>query len=238
MLTPFLGCSLPPTFQSWFTVTNLHVWLLTTRLRALPAPAAQQHIQALIDHFFFDVEDRIRLVLRAAPNRGAALPVAVPSASPSSPNRSPSERARGLKPFYAPPRPLLDKDGKPIRRFAPERLVGLQMRVLKEQWAGLGLALDLGLVRGDTELAGAVWRNLLGGRGAAGIALPWAGMTPEEDAAHFRRAVNLVGGSAVEVRRVDLKGLDKEEKADDFSGVRDYRPSEVGGPVMRGKGTC
>ena len=22
-------CHLPPTFQSWFTITNLHVWLLT-----------------------------------------------------------------------------------------------------------------------------------------------------------------------------------------------------------------
>jgi cytochrome b pre-mRNA-processing protein 3 len=129
----------------------------------------------------------------------------VPSSSPSSPTRTPSTRAAALKPFYVPPGPLVDKDGKPSKRYAPERLVSMQMKVLREQWAGLGLALDLGLVRGDTELAGAVWRNLLGGR-----------------------AVNLVGGNEIEVRRVNLKGLEKEERADDFSGVRDYRPSEVG----------
>jgi cytochrome b pre-mRNA-processing protein 3 len=151
----------------------------------------------------------------------------VPSSSPSSPTRTPSTRAAALKPFYVPPGPLVDKDGKPSKRYAPERLVSMQMKVLREQWAGLGLALDLGLVRGDTELAGAVWRNLLGGRGAGGIALPWEGMTLEEDAGYYRRAVNLVGGNEIEVRRVNLKGLEKEERADDFSGVRDYRPSEV-----------
>lgn len=201
--------------------------MLTTRLRALPSPAGKHHIQALIDHFFFDIEDRIRLVLRAHPSRGAALPLMVPSSSSSSPTRTPSERAKGLKPYYVPPGPLVDKDGKPSRRFAPERLVSMQMKVLKEQWAGLGLSLDLGLVRSDAELAAAVWRNLMGGRGASGIAFPWDGMSKEEDEQWFRRSVNVVGGSDIEVRRVDLKGLDKEERSDDLSGVRDYRPSEV-----------
>jgi hypothetical protein len=61
-LTPgcISACDLPPTFQSWFTITNLHVWLLTVRLRALPQPHGTNHIQGLIDHFFLDVEDRIR----------------------------------------------------------------------------------------------------------------------------------------------------------------------------------
>lgn len=39
-------CHLPPTFQSWFTIANLHVWLLTVRLRALPKPEADYFIQA------------------------------------------------------------------------------------------------------------------------------------------------------------------------------------------------
>ena len=57
-------CALPPTFQSWFTVTNLHVWLLTVRLRSLLAPHGLNHIQGLIDHFFQDVEERVRTVLQ------------------------------------------------------------------------------------------------------------------------------------------------------------------------------
>jgi cytochrome b pre-mRNA-processing protein 3 len=181
----------------------------------------------LIDHFFFDVEDRIRLVLRAAPTLGSAMPLAVPTSSPSSPTRILSDGAKMLKPYYIPPGPHLGKDGKPSRLTAPERLVTRQMKVLKEQWSGVGLALDLGLARSDADLAAAVWRNLMGGRGASGIAYPWEGMTKEEDEKYFRRSVNPVGGSETEVRRVDLKGLEKEEKTDDFSGVRDYRPSEV-----------
>jgi cytochrome b pre-mRNA-processing protein 3 len=166
-------------------------------------------------------------VLRAHPSRGAAMPLSVPTSSSSSPTRTPSERAKALKPYYVPPGPLVDKDGKPSRKFAPERLVSMQMKVLKEQWAGLGLSLDLGLVRSDTELAAAVWRNLLGGRGASGIKLPWEGMTKEEDEQWYRRSVNLVGGSELEVKRVNLKGLEKEERDNDLSGVSDYRPSEV-----------
>src|ERR1700722_19874531 len=61
---PRADCHLPPTFQSWFTITNLHIWLLTVRLRALPPPHGNYFVQSLIDHFFLDVEDRIRAVLQ------------------------------------------------------------------------------------------------------------------------------------------------------------------------------
>lgn len=54
------GCSLPPTFQTWFTVTNLHIWLLTVRLRALPKPHGYHYVQGLVNHFFEDVEVQIR----------------------------------------------------------------------------------------------------------------------------------------------------------------------------------
>ena len=50
---------------------------------------------------------------------------------------------------------------------------------------------------GDMELAGAVWQNLLGARGAQAIVYPdtsRSNLVP-----HFRRSVNLVGGEVVDV---------------------------------------
>ncbi|GAA6007813.1 hypothetical protein JCM10207_004882 [Rhodosporidiobolus poonsookiae] len=53
-------CSLPPSFQTWFSITTLHVWLLSVRLRSLPAPLGRTYIQELINHMFIDLELRIR----------------------------------------------------------------------------------------------------------------------------------------------------------------------------------
>ncbi|SCV71136.1 BQ2448_2724 [Microbotryum intermedium] len=53
-------CSLPPSFQTWFSVTTLHVWLLSVRFRSLPPPLGRVYVQELINHFFIDVELRIR----------------------------------------------------------------------------------------------------------------------------------------------------------------------------------
>jgi cytochrome b pre-mRNA-processing protein 3 len=53
-------CSLPPSFQTWFSITTLHVWLLSVRFRSLPPPLGRTYIQELINHFFIDVELRIR----------------------------------------------------------------------------------------------------------------------------------------------------------------------------------
>jgi len=89
----------------------------------------------------------------------------------------------------------------------------------------MGLALDLGLVKGDMEMAGAVWRNLLGARGAQGIAFPEPdGVGSSTPARTFRRSVNLVGGEVVNVAKVDFE---KEEAKDDGSGVHDFAPEEV-----------
>jgi cytochrome b pre-mRNA-processing protein 3 len=95
------------------------------------------------------------------------------------------------------------------------------MKIFKEQWAGMGLSFDLALVKGDQEMAGAVWRNLLGGRGARGIAYP---DSADGHKTQYRRAVNLVGGEVVNVAKIDV---DKEETRDDGSGVHDFPPSEV-----------
>ncbi|KAI9446035.1 hypothetical protein H4582DRAFT_1803982 [Lactarius indigo] len=187
-------CHLPPTFQSWFIVTNLHIWMLTTRLRALPAPHAQAHIQGLIDHFFLDVEDRIRQVLQPQ------------SQPPGQPPRTPASAA---EPTTAP------KRGR-----APEALVTKQMKIFREQWAGLGVALDLALAQNsDAELAAAMWRNLLGARGAQGLALALAPTSPVPE---FRRAVN-PGGA---VARLSEAARVREETRDDGSGVHDFGPEE------------
>ncbi|GAA5928387.1 Cbp3p [Sporobolomyces koalae] len=53
-------CSLPPSFQTWFSITTLHVWLLTVRFRSLPSPLGQTYVQEFINHMFIDMELRIR----------------------------------------------------------------------------------------------------------------------------------------------------------------------------------
>ncbi|KAI6018367.1 hypothetical protein EDC04DRAFT_3118582 [Pisolithus marmoratus] len=233
-------CALPPTFQSWFTITNFHVWLLTVRLRSLPAPHGTQHIQGLIDHFFQDVEERVRYVLQPG-----VLPPRLPSPpSPNSPENSAplpqvrSDNASYTSPylpiqFYTPPSSIPPPDTFPSpaayakaqkRGRAPERIIVRQMKILKEQWAGLGMSMDLGLVRGDAELAAAVWRNLLGARGAAGVGLQNEnGVKSDEIRSPFRRSVNLVGGA---IDRVDKLDIDAEEIKDDKSGVHDFPSQE------------
>ena len=166
-LIPEQACALPPTFQSWFTITNLHVWLLTVRLRALPAPHGTQHVQGLIDHFFQDVEERLRAVLQP----GILPPRSSSSVSPNL--SSHAEDGFYLSPylpnsFYTTPTPLAPQTTFPSNKVykeavtlekrsrAPERLITRHMKILKEQWAGMGMSLDLGLVRGDAEMAAAV----------------------------------------------------------------------------------
>jgi cytochrome b pre-mRNA-processing protein 3 len=193
-------------------VTNLHVWMLTTRLRALPAPHAQAHIQGFIDHFFLDVEDRIRQVLQPqsqAPEQPPPTPV---------PNMALPTRPT---PFYsATSTSDTQNSGAQKRGRAPEALVTKQMKIFREQWAGLGVALDLALAQGsDSALAAAIWRNLLGARGAQGLALALAPTSPVPE---FRRAVN-PGGA---VARLSEAARMREEMRDDGSGVHDFGPEE------------
>ncbi|KAF9107070.1 Protein cbp3, mitochondrial, partial [Mortierella sp. AM989] len=51
-------CGLPDNFQTWFSVTHLHVWLLMVRIRAENQGKVFQ--QQLVNHFFHDIEDRMR----------------------------------------------------------------------------------------------------------------------------------------------------------------------------------
>ena len=180
--------------------------MLTVRLRALPAEHGKHYQQALIDHFFIDIEDRIRTVLQPPPK--PTKPYTFETSFYSNPNAPPNAPSPDGKP-------------KPSSR-APDRIVTQQMKIFKEQWAGMGLSLDLGLVKGDMELAGAIWRNLLGARGAQGIAYP--NTSSSTSTPHFRRSVNLVGGEVINVSKVDFE---KEEAKDDGSGVHDFTPEEA-----------
>ncbi|KAM5541907.1 hypothetical protein V8D89_004636 [Ganoderma adspersum] len=203
-------CHLPPTFQSWFTITNLHVWLLTVRLRALPAPLGTNYVQGLIDHFFLDIEDRVRTILQ---------PVSPNSIAPAQNLRPYTSRSE----FYT----VANGQGKPRPKGStPERLVTRQMKIFKEQWAGMGMSFDYGLVHSDGELAAAVWRNLLGARGARGIAYPSPDDT-DSDKAFYRRTINLTGGAIDKVEAVEKTGYEVEAARDDGSGVHDYPPAEA-----------
>jgi len=92
------------------------------------------------------------------------------------------------------------------------------MKIFREQWAGLGLSLDLALAQGsDAILAGAIWRNYLGARGAQGLALALA-PPPTSPVPEFRRAVNQARMSEAELAR--------EERRDDGSGVHDFGPED------------
>ena len=176
--------------------------MLTVRFRGLPPSVGKHHVQFILDHFFIDVEDRIRAVLQP------------PSYGP------PRQPYTFFSSFYVNPNaPATTPDGEYIKRSqAPERLVTRQLKIFKEQWLGMCMSFDLALVKDDMEMAGAIWRNILGARGARGIAY-----TPDA-APKFRRSVNLSGSQVQNPEKIDIE---KEEATDDGSGVHDYPPEEA-----------
>jgi cytochrome b pre-mRNA-processing protein 3 len=56
-----MACGLPESFQSWFLITQLHVWLCMVRLKGEDI-AGKNLSQALFDCFIDDVEDHIRVI--------------------------------------------------------------------------------------------------------------------------------------------------------------------------------
>ena len=83
-------------------------------------------------------------------------------------------------------------------------------------------------MKGDAEMAGAIWRNFLGARGARGIIYPSSSsLESAKEKPYFRRSVNLVGGEVESVKKIDEEGLEKAEARDDGSGVHDYAPEEA-----------
>ncbi|KAI8888087.1 hypothetical protein K501DRAFT_291861 [Backusella circina FSU 941] len=51
-------CNLPDNFQTWFSVTQLHVWMLMVHLRA--EKRGKLYTQELVNRLFEDAESRIR----------------------------------------------------------------------------------------------------------------------------------------------------------------------------------
>ncbi|KAI9218038.1 ubiquinol-cytochrome C chaperone-domain-containing protein [Blastocladiella britannica] len=49
---------LPDTFQTWFAITQVHVWMAMVRLRA-EGPEGKEAIQGMVSHLFRDMEDRL-----------------------------------------------------------------------------------------------------------------------------------------------------------------------------------
>lgn len=53
-------CGQPDTYQTWFSVTKLHVWMLIVRIRQEDRKIGRMYLQELINHFFVDAELRMR----------------------------------------------------------------------------------------------------------------------------------------------------------------------------------
>ncbi|KAH9823571.1 ubiquinol-cytochrome C chaperone-domain-containing protein [Melampsora americana] len=53
-------CGLPDSFQTWFQITQLHLWILIVRLRCMKSNLGQLYIQELVNHTFIDIEHRMR----------------------------------------------------------------------------------------------------------------------------------------------------------------------------------
>ncbi|CAG8758132.1 957_t:CDS:2, partial [Dentiscutata heterogama] len=51
-------CGLPDSFQTWFQITLLHVWMLMVRFR--PENDGKVYMQQLVNHLFDDAEWRMR----------------------------------------------------------------------------------------------------------------------------------------------------------------------------------
>lgn len=60
---------LPPTFQTWFQITQLHLWMLMVRMRALPKDVGHHYQQQMTNHFFNDAEARLRVVYQIRDGR-------------------------------------------------------------------------------------------------------------------------------------------------------------------------
>jgi cytochrome b pre-mRNA-processing protein 3 len=57
-----LELGLAPTFNTWAQITFLHMYLLTTRIRVFPADHAPAWHQHLLDHFFYEAENRMTVI--------------------------------------------------------------------------------------------------------------------------------------------------------------------------------
>ena len=57
----FLVCSLPDSFQSWFLIAHLHVWLCMVRLKREGRDGSFV-MKQVVSTFWYDVEQRMRVL--------------------------------------------------------------------------------------------------------------------------------------------------------------------------------
>lgn len=60
---------LPQLFSQWFLITALHYWILSVRMRAMPAKYGKNYQQKLVDRIFKDMELRMAEELKISSNR-------------------------------------------------------------------------------------------------------------------------------------------------------------------------
>ncbi|ORY81533.1 ubiquinol-cytochrome c chaperone/UPF0174 [Protomyces lactucae-debilis] len=61
--------ALPPTFQTWFQITQLHIWMMMVRFRSLDKSLGRHYQQQITNHFFNDAEARLRVVYQIRDGR-------------------------------------------------------------------------------------------------------------------------------------------------------------------------
>jgi len=52
---------MPFTFQSWFSITQLHVWMCQSKIRTVTQDSGKVLNKALMDNFSSDIELKLRL---------------------------------------------------------------------------------------------------------------------------------------------------------------------------------
>lgn len=55
----YATCNVPQNFQTWFAITQLHLWMTQTRFRAEEGKSTQMMINSLIDHLTTDIEIKL-----------------------------------------------------------------------------------------------------------------------------------------------------------------------------------
>lgn len=163
LTTDCTECRLPQSYQTWFQITLLHLYLLSVRFRSLPPPLGGTFNQELVNHAFIDFEQRLRGT-RYNVTKGSLVKKYM---------KDLLDQQRGL--FTA-----LD-----LALVADEVPQPPSSSSSPSGDAGVGGASG----KGDAELAAAIWRNLFGagwGQGMGGVsgvfASPPAPSTPAGNA--------------------------------------------------------
>ena len=68
------ACSMPDSFQSWFLVAQLHVWLCLVRLKR-EGRDGEFVIQNVVSTFWYDVQQRMQVLGVSSVNLASSRPL-------------------------------------------------------------------------------------------------------------------------------------------------------------------